>query len=73
MNSFSGSLYANPSFIEGASRVLDIGCTLDCYNMDLPSDQLDLLAIHSDWLTVGQDFWAVQCSVNEIWERLNAA
>jgi len=52
---FRYSLYARPSFIEGAGRVADLGATLNEYNYTLTPEQADMLALMSDWLDIGAD------------------
>lgn len=48
-------LFAQPSFLEGMARVLDLGNTLNVYN-DSPTEKIaDARAIFSDWSMVGQD------------------
>ncbi|MBN2217568.1 MAG: hypothetical protein JW719_09340 [Pirellulales bacterium] len=49
-------LCARPSFVEGASRLLDFGGTLNEYNKSLTAAQADYLAIYSDWRMIGLDF-----------------
>ncbi|MCK9582156.1 MAG: hypothetical protein M0Q46_00820 [Endomicrobiales bacterium] len=51
----TGRLFARPSFIEGASRVLDLGSTLNEYNSNLTTEEADSAAIQSDWYAVGDD------------------
>lgn len=48
-------LSANPSFIRGMGRVLDLGSTRDVYNTSDSPDEADFNAILSDWNTVGDD------------------
>ena len=48
-------LCARPSFVEGASRILDFGSTLNEYNRSLTSEQADYLALRADWRLVGMD------------------
>ena len=49
-------LCARPSFIEGASRVLDIGNCLNEYNRSLTAAQADFLALCADWRLIGRDW-----------------
>lgn len=49
-------LFATPSFIEGLSRTLDLGATLDEYNASITSEQADFLALKNDWEVIGNDF-----------------
>ena len=55
MNDLSMLLFARPSFVEGASRVLDFGNTLSEYNNSLTPEQADAHALSSDWRAVGED------------------
>lgn len=48
-------LFAKPSFIEGMSRVLDIGGTMEAYNEHDTEAEADRAAIRNDWLAVGDD------------------
>ena len=49
-------LFANPSFVEGISRLLDAGGTLNIYNESSTAEEADYIALRNDWLTIGQDF-----------------
>ncbi len=55
MNQKTGFLYARPSFIEGMSRLIDFGNTLQIYNSPLSPQQADFLALSADWSVVGDD------------------
>jgi hypothetical protein len=55
MNRLSTFLYARPSFIEGVSRVVDVGGTLDVYNESESGEVADWLAIFNDWRMIGTD------------------
>jgi hypothetical protein len=46
-------LFAIPSFLSGAARVLDIGGTFDDYNYS--PEESDARAIRSDFMTIGND------------------
>ncbi|MCL4549777.1 MAG: hypothetical protein M1495_14540 [Bacteroidetes bacterium] len=48
-------LFAEPSFIEGMSRVLDLGNTLREYNESLSPKEADSQAIFADWSAIGRD------------------
>ncbi|TSC83528.1 MAG: hypothetical protein G01um101417_511 [Parcubacteria group bacterium Gr01-1014_17] len=48
----SNRLFAEPSFVEGMARVLDIGGTLQRYNTE---HDPDAIAIKNDWRAVGDD------------------
>lgn len=49
-------LCARPSFIEGMSRILDFGGTLEEFNKSLTPEQADYLALRADWQMIGMDF-----------------
>ena len=46
-------LYANPSFFEGMSRLIDFSGVLNTYNTSLTPEEADFRAILSDWESVG--------------------
>ena len=48
-------LFARPSFIEGMSRVLDLGSTLQQYNSSDTEEEADSEALKNDWRAVGDD------------------
>lgn len=48
----SDFLFARPSFLSGAARVMDLGGTFDAYNS---SKDPDRLAMECDWGVVGDD------------------
>jgi hypothetical protein len=54
-SSKSDFLFAQPSFLSGMARALDLSGTFDAYNRSRNGGEADLRAIWSDWLTVGQD------------------
>lgn len=54
-NYLTAYLFAQPSFIAGMARVLDIGGVFDVYNESETADEADTRALTSDWLMVGQD------------------
>ena len=49
----SGRLFANPSFVEGMSRTLDLWGNQDHYNEDPTPEEADKKALFSDWASVG--------------------
>ena len=53
----SGFLFATPSFISGAARVLDLYGTYDVYNASFTECEADYKALFSDWRIVGQDIF----------------
>ncbi len=48
-------LFARPSFVEGISRILDMGNTLEQYNTSQIEEEADLEALKSDGKAVGND------------------
>jgi hypothetical protein len=55
MSNFSTFLFARPSFVEGVARVLDLGGTLNVYNISMTERQADFWAAYADWRGVGED------------------
>jgi hypothetical protein len=51
----SDFLFAQPSFMSGASRVIDLWGQFDDYNRSYTPAEADAKAIAADWLVVGQD------------------
>ncbi|WP_268914141.1 hypothetical protein [Lentilactobacillus sp. SPB1-3] len=51
------SLFAMPSFINGAARVLDLGSTMNEYNYSDSTIEADQVALAGDWQAVGKDLW----------------
>ncbi|MBI1739602.1 MAG: hypothetical protein HYR57_01780 [Candidatus Koribacter versatilis] len=51
----SGFLFAMPSFVSGAARLLDLYCLYDSYNSSSTEREADYKAMLSDWRIVGQD------------------
>ena len=56
MNRFSEWLFARPSFLEGVTRALDLGGTLQEYNFASGDAESDWLALRADWLAIADDF-----------------
>jgi len=54
----SDFLFATPSFIYGAARVLDLFGVYDAYNSSSTACEADYRAIWSDWSMVGQDIYS---------------
>jgi hypothetical protein len=48
-------LFAEPSFLEGVARLVDLGATLNVYNESGTPAEADQQALLSDWMTVGED------------------
>ena len=53
MTAYATKLFAAPSFLRGAARVLDMGGTMNIYNDSLSEKEADSMAIGDDWNAVG--------------------
>jgi hypothetical protein len=51
----SDFLFAEPSFISGTARLLDLHCLFDSYNTSPSGAEADYKALLADWSAVGQD------------------
>jgi hypothetical protein len=51
----TGFLYADPSFISGYARTLDLFGQFDSYNQSLTPAEADAKALAADWIIAGQD------------------
>ena len=51
----SDYLFAQPTFISGLARLLDLSGTYDRYNISPTDREADYKALLSDWYAVGQD------------------
>jgi hypothetical protein len=51
----SDFLFAQPSFLSGAARSLDLWSVLDDYNISDTPAEADAKALAADWLVIGQD------------------
>jgi len=60
-------LFASPSFLTGAGRVMDLGAALEFFNYDLSAtpEEADARAIANDWQVVGQDLASAMETVKE--------
>jgi hypothetical protein len=47
--------FVKPSFVEGISRILDLGITLQKYNTSENESDADSRALKSDWEVIGND------------------
>lgn len=66
MGDYSFFLFARPSFVEGAARILDFGDTLTEYNRSSSEAEADYNALLADWSAVGQDMRdALRASIDE--------
>jgi hypothetical protein len=52
---YTGLLYAEPCWLEGFARVLDVGGVFDDFNYSSTPEEADRLAPTSDWYAVGAD------------------
>ncbi len=57
--------YARPGFFEGMARIMDFGNTMNRYVRYRSSAEEDMLALRSDWITVGDDIRAVIRDLDE--------
>ncbi len=55
MGDYSGLLYAEPSFLEGAGRVIDLGATMVNYNTSPTPALADALALRADQMALAAD------------------
>lgn len=53
----SDYLYARPSFIEGAARMVDVSGSLNTYNYSRNGAEADARAICQDWSAIGHDVY----------------
>lgn len=58
MGKYSTILFASPSFLEGAGRLVDFGGFLNVYNESSTPELADARAIAADWCAVGSDLKA---------------
>ncbi|MCH5462664.1 hypothetical protein HC026_09555 [Lactobacillus sp. LC28-10] len=54
---YGNTLFAMPSLIRGAARVLDLGSTMDSYNTSDNDLESDYEALKQDWMSVGADLY----------------
>lgn len=60
-NSPTFFLFVEPSCLEGAARLIDLGGTMNVYNESETAAEADALAIYNDWRAVGNDLrYAIQ-------------
>ena len=50
----TGFLYADPSFMSGWARTLDLFGQFDSYNQSLTPAEADAKALAADWIIAGQ-------------------
>jgi len=51
----SDFLFAQPSVLEGVSRILDVGGTMQEYNQSISTAEADARAIYNDFRAIGND------------------
>jgi len=72
--SYSELLFAEPSFLDGFARVLDLGGVFDDDGDSLSGPEADWLALASDWYAVGADLHhAINRQVNQVSETATHA
>lgn len=52
----SDFLFAQPSGLFGAARLLDLGGNFDSYNRSRTGEEADQRALTSDWMMMSKDF-----------------
>ena len=72
MDTFSTFLFANPSCLEGASRVLDFGDTLTEYNCVEGGETADWVALNADWRSIGMDMGRASLQFQEQYVKENS-
>jgi hypothetical protein len=65
----SGFLYADPSFLSGVARTLDLNGLYDAYNISATPLEADGRALGADWIIVGQD---LQNAIDEFEPQLGS-
>lgn len=51
----SDLLFARPSFLEGVARLVDVGGSLNTYNISRTGQEADARALQNDWRAIGHD------------------
>ncbi len=51
----SDYLFARPSFMEGAARIMDLSGSLNTYNYSRNGAEADARALAQDWRAIGRD------------------
>jgi hypothetical protein len=65
MGDYTSFLFARPSFLEGMSRALDLGGTLQEYNRSRSGIDADETALRMDWMALEEDIRRVNKSLSE--------
>lgn len=55
MSEWTSRLFAMPSWVSGAGRVLDMGGVLDSWNQSQTPAEADRAALRADFLAVAED------------------
>jgi hypothetical protein len=58
-------LFATPSFIRDMGRVVDLGATMNCYNVSETPLEADMRALENDWSVVGAEISRAAESLSE--------
>ena len=68
---FTSTLFATPTFISGAARVLDLGALFDSYNTSSSGEEADSAALQGDWRVTGRDLWeATKPKADSAWPEV---
>ena len=65
MNHYTNFLFAEPSFLEGMARLMDMGNTLSVYNSSPSPQDADFWALYSDFAAIGEDMRTIVEEANE--------
>lgn len=55
---FTDFLFAQPSWLSGVARVIDLGASFDEYNVSATPARADARALSADWRVIGQDLFS---------------
>ena len=61
---YSDYLFAQPGFMEGLARMMDVTGVLNQYNQMSTPEQADALATWSDWMAVGAEISSAASQMN---------
>jgi hypothetical protein len=56
MSEYTTRLFAQPSWLSGAARSLDLFATFDRYNVSATPEEADAEALRADFLASAEDF-----------------
>lgn len=65
----TGFLFAQPSFLRGIAKILDLGSTGNIYNSSDSNAQADYRAIMSDWNMTGEDMQGAMDEYKEHYKK----